>query len=170
MAKQNDPRIREALRHLHPPVGAKLWHGGATVLGSLRGVSVEAAAWKPAPGRHSIWEFALHIAYWNYAVRRRIVGDDKGGFPRSPANWPDMPAVRTAATWQTDRELLRDTHDALVAAIASFDSRKLDETTDAKSKTTYADLITGVVLHDVYHVGQIQLMKRLAESNFAHAR
>ena len=37
-----------------------------------------------------------------------------------------------------------------------------------KITTTYADLITGILLHDTYHVGQIQLMKRLWKS--AHGR
>jgi uncharacterized damage-inducible protein DinB len=157
-----DPRLQEALRHFDPASGVKLWHGGATVLGSLRGVNARVAAWKPAPDRHNIWEFALHIAYWNYAVRRRITAEAKGGFPRSPANWPAMPEVPNDASWKTDRELLRDEHDALVEAIRSFDSTQLDDMTDADSKTTYADLITGIVLHDVYHVGQILLMKRLA--------
>ena len=68
-----DRRLEETLRHLHPPPGTKLWHGGASVLGALRGLSPDVAAWKPYPDRHSIWALALHVAYWNYAVRRRIV-------------------------------------------------------------------------------------------------
>ena len=37
----------------------KAWHG-TTLLGSIRGVSVDAAAWRPAPRRHNIWELTLH--------------------------------------------------------------------------------------------------------------
>ena len=58
-----DKRLEEALRHLHPPSGTKLWHGGATILGALRGLSPQVAAWKPYSDRHSIWELALHDTY-----------------------------------------------------------------------------------------------------------
>ena len=46
-----DPRLDEALRLLDPPTGHRLWYGGATVRGALRGVSHRMAAWKPAPER-----------------------------------------------------------------------------------------------------------------------
>ena len=45
----------------------------------------------------------------------------------------------------------------------SFYSMYLDATVE--QTTTYADLITGVVLHDTYHAGQIQMLKRLARSH-----
>jgi len=157
-----DRRLEEALRHLHPPAGAKPWHGGATVQGALRGVSAEVASWKPYPDRHSIWELALHVAYWNYAVRRRITEAPRGGFPRSPSNWPAPPEEQSRAAWDQDRRLVRQCHERLVEAVAAFDPSRLDETAGGERKTTYADLITGIVLHDTYHIGQIQMLKRLA--------
>lgn len=158
----NDRRLEEALRHLDPPAGARLWHGGPTLAGALRGVSPEVAAWTPHPDRHSIWALALHIAYWNYAVRRRITGEPKGGFPRSPSNWPAAPESPTPAAWKADRDLVREAHESLVESLRDFDPSRLDRTAGGGSETTYADLITGVVLHDTYHVGQIQMLKRLA--------
>ena len=92
-----DRRLEEALRHLDPPPGTKLWHGGASVLGALRGLSPEVAAWRPHPDRHSIWALALHVAYWNYAVRRRITGEARGAFPRKPSNFPTVPPEATKA-------------------------------------------------------------------------
>jgi uncharacterized damage-inducible protein DinB len=161
-----DRRLEEALRHLDPPAGFKPWHGGASVLGSLRGVTAGVAAWKPYPDRHSIWELALHIAYWNYAVWRRLTDADQGGFPRGPSNWPAAPDPPDEAAWADDRRLVREWHDRLVSAVGTFDAGRLDEVAgeDGKTRTTYADLVTGIVLHDTYHAGQIQLMKRLARS------
>lgn len=158
-----DRRLEEALRHFHPPAGFKPWHGGASVLGSLRGVDPEVAAWKPWPDRHSIWELALHIAYWNYAVWRRLTGSEAGGFDRAPSNWPAVPDPPSADAWTADRRLVRKWHDRLRAELASFDPARLDDPA-GDSETSYADLITGIVLHDTYHAGQIQLMKRLARS------
>ena len=160
-----DRRLEETLRHLHPPPGTKLWHGGASVLGALRGLSPQVAAWKPYPDRHSIWALALHVAYWNYAVRRRITGEARGAFPRKPSNFPDVPAQATKATWNEDRRLVKAQHDLLVEALQNFDPFQLDEYAGDESKTTYADLITGILLHDTYHAGQIVMLKRLAASH-----
>jgi len=156
-----EPRLAEVLHLLDPPAGTRLWYGGATVLGALRGVGPDQAAWKPGASRHSIWELALHAAYWKYAVRRRL--DDsvpRGGFPRTPSNWPLIPGVRDARTWKADRALLRDEHEALVLVARSLTADQLDHR-DAKGDYRALDLLFGVVTHDVYHTGQIQLMKRL---------
>lgn len=159
-----DRRLEEALRHLDPPPGRGLWHGGATVLGALRGTSPGLAAWRLRSDRHCIWGLALHVAYWNYAVRRRLTGVDEGGFPRSPANFPAVPDEPTATAWKEDRRLVKDEHDRLVEALRAFDPALLDEHAGGRKDWTWADLITGVVLHDTYHAGQINMMKRLARS------
>ena len=161
----SDRRIEEALRHLHPPPGAKPWHGGPTVLGALRGVTAEVASWKPSPDRHSIWGLALHVAYWNYAVERRLTDAPHGGFPRQAANWPDQSDGEVDEAWIEDKRLVRRQHDSLVEVLGAFDPTGLDEIAGGKGSTTCADLITGVVLHDTYHAGQIQMLKRLARSH-----
>lgn len=160
-----DRRLEEALRHLHPPSRVQPWHGGPTVLGALRGVSAEVAAWRPYPDRHSIWALALHVAYWNYAVERRLTGAPRGSFPRRPSNWPRPTGGDPVAAWSADRELVRQAHDSLVEALRRFDPARLDQLAGGKRKTTYADLITGILLHDTYHAGQIQMLKRLARSH-----
>lgn len=164
-----DARIAEVLRHLRPEGGFRPWHGGPTALGSLRGVSAEVAAWRPWPDRHTIWELALHVAYWNYVVERRLTGGPRGAFPRAPSNWPEAPPTGGEAEWKADRALVRSSVESLAAAIEAFDARRLDEPAGDDSATTAADLITGVLLHDTYHAGQIQLMKRLARSRTSSA-
>ena len=153
-----EPRIELALDLLS---GRSNWAGGATVLGCLRGVGAVEAAWRPAPDRKSLWELALHVAYWKYAVRRRLEGSPKGAFPRTPANFPVLPEPADEAAWKRDRDLLRDEHRALIAAVETFDPARLDDRVARSSKVRWVDLIFGVAMHDGYHVGQIQLMKRL---------
>lgn len=159
-----DRRIEEALRHLDPPSGWKPWHGGASAVGAVRGVPAEVAAWKPYPDRHSIWELTLHVAYWDYAVHRRITGGPKGAFPRSPSDWPDPPGERSGGTWDRDRKLLREWHEQLVDVLRDLSPSRLDDVPRGEGTTTHADLVTGALLHETYHAGQIQLMKRLARS------
>ncbi len=157
-------RLREILNLLDPPAGRRLWFGGATVAGCVRGVTPERAAWKPAPKRHSIWELTLHLAYWKYAVRRHLEALPPGTFPRSPANWPAVPTPADAAHWKMDRELLRSQHMRLVEAVRAFEPRRLDEAAPGSGHYRFVDLLFGIVSHDLYHVGQIQVLKRMYES------
>ncbi len=157
----NDRRLEMALAHFDPPAGTKLWHGGASALGAIRGVEPEAAAWRPAPDRHSIWALTLHVAYWNYAIWRRVTGEARGGFPRSPSNWPAPPKTVTADAWKEDRALLRQYHRSLRDAMQTLDPARLDEPSGGRAGYTYADLFMGIVLHDTYHAGQIQMLASL---------
>jgi hypothetical protein len=159
----NDPRLREILNLLEPPTGKRLWYGGATVSGCLRGVTPEQAVWKPGGKRHSIWELTLHLAYWKYAVRRNLEALPQGSFPRSPANWPAVPQPAEEPEWKADRALLRSEHLLLVEAVRAFDPRQLDNTVPGSGNYRFVDLLFGIVSHDLYHVGQIQVLKRVCE-------
>ena len=110
---------------IQPRSGRRGWHGGPTPLGALRGVTVEQAAWRPGPRRKSIWSLTLHIAYWDYAVRRLLDGCARGAFPRAPSNWPAPPARPDARAWTADLALLREEHERLVEAVRRVDPQRL---------------------------------------------
>lgn len=156
-----DRRLDEIVRMLRPEKGARLWFGGASPVGCLRGVGAESAAWRPNPSRHSIWELALHIAYWEYAVRRILDGLPSGGFPRSPSDWPAVPVARSESEWRADRALVRGEHEALAEVIRGFDVRRLDELAPGSGAYRCIDLMHGAIMHNTHHTGQIQLAKRL---------
>jgi hypothetical protein len=159
--KRSSPIHRLLLENVQPRPGRRGWHGGATPIGALKGVSAAQASWRPAPGRLTIWELTLHIAYWKYAVRRRLEGADGPRFPRSPANFPKPPDPPTERAWKSDRRLLADEHEQLLDAIASVPVAHLDRRPPGARKWTSGELIVGIAQHDAYHTGQIQLIKRL---------
>lgn len=134
------------------------WHG-TNLRGSLRGLAVQQAVWRPQPARHNIWEIVLHAAYWKYTVRRRLLGEKRGSFPLKGSDW-FKPTETTEKDWRQAVKLLADTHASLRTAIAALDSKQLRNTLPG-SKDTYLFLISGVAAHDVYHAGQIQLLKRM---------
>lgn len=138
------------------------WHG-PNLRGSLRGLTVQRASWRPKPGRHNIWEIAVHAAYWKYAVRRRLLGEKRGSFVLQGSNWFARPLDRTEAAWKADMALLEIEHRGLREAVASFPAANLDRVTQG-SKSTARRLIAGAAFHDVYHAGQIQLIKKLFRS------
>lgn len=156
-----DPIAKLLLENLQPRPGRGSWHGGPTAVGSLRGVSAEQAAWTPAPGRKSIWQLALHIAYWKYAVRRRIEGGADSRFPRSPANWPRVPKPIDERAWREDIALLKREHERLVQVITAVPSGRYGVAVPDGKRWTVGEMILGIAQHDAYHTGQIQLLKRL---------
>jgi hypothetical protein len=128
----------------------KAWHG-PNLKQSLRGVTAKGAAWRPGPGRPYIWEVAVHAAYWKYAARRRLSGDPRGSFILKGSNWFARPASATEKAWREDRALLEAEHKKLREAVANL----------ANSRPVPSSLIFGVAFHDIYHAGQIRLLRRL---------
>jgi hypothetical protein len=148
------------LRLLDQAYDRKSWHG-PNLRGSVRGVRAAVAARRPAEGRHNIWEVVLHAAYWKYIVRRRLLSEKRGSFPLKGSNWFPRPVTLSEAAWQEDVALLERMHWAMREAVASLAPRDLG-VKPAGSKVSNFDMIAGVAAHDVYHAGQIQLLKRLA--------
>lgn len=149
------------LWNLQPQPGRKNWHGGPSPVGALRGVEAEQAAWRPTPRRKSIWELALHIAYWKYTVRRHLQPGEHPRFPRSPANFPRVPEPADEQAWAGDVALLRREHEQLVAAVRAFPGGRLGAIPPGGKRWTYGEMVLGIAAHDAYHTGQIQLLKRL---------
>lgn len=137
----------------------KAWHG-PNLRGSIRGISAETASWRPRPDRHSIADNVVHAAYWKYAVRRRMTGEKRGSFPLKGSNWFTLPPPLTESSWKQYIALLDSEHRALREVVASFPSDRLRLVAPG-GKTRYVYVILGIAMHDVYHAGQIQLLKRL---------
>ncbi len=146
------------LHQLDTAFDTKAWHG-PTLKGVLRGIDERLGSWRPAPERHTIWELMIHCAYWKYTVRRRITGEKRGAFAVTGSNWFERPDGE--ADWKVEGRLLNETHRSLRDAVERLGASKLDAVPFG-STHTFAQLIAGVAAHDVYHAGQIQLIKRLA--------
>jgi hypothetical protein len=128
----------------------------------VRGLSAEEAAWRPAPDRHNIWETTVHAAYWKYAVRRRLTREKRGSFVLKGSNWFERPSGNAGeAAWRDDVALLIAEHRKLREVVAALPAKRLGQKS-AGSRSTNLTLIRGIAAHDLYHAGQIQLLKRLA--------
>jgi hypothetical protein len=135
------------------------WHG-TNLRGSIRGLTPRQAAWRPAKGRHNIWEIVVHAAYWKYSVWRRLAGEPRGSFPLEGSNWfPRAGGSDTA--WKEDIALLERMHRNLRSIVEGFPESELSRRPKGAT-VTYFELVAGIAAHDLYHDGQIQLIKRLA--------
>jgi len=151
--------------------GKRSWHG-PNLKGALRGVTVEQASFRPAFAKasarqgllaHNIWELVVHSAYWKYDIRRRLTGEPSHSFALDGSDFWTRPLEGTPGEWRADLRLLDDEHAQLRAAVAAFPASRW--TRKALGKPfNFEGLVRGIAAHDLYHAGQIQLLKRLQEN------
>lgn len=140
----------------------KSWHG-PNLRGSIRRVTAAGAARTSGPGRKSIAEIVLHAAYWKYTVRRRILGEARGSFPLKGSNWFALPSQYNEAAWRAATRLLDEQHRSLIAAVEGLSSDDMNRVTPGGTYPI-GFVVRGIALHDVYHAGQIQLLKALGKN------
>jgi uncharacterized damage-inducible protein DinB len=134
------------------------WHGDS-LFEILKGVTAAQAARRPIKIAHSIWELVLHIAAWDAAVRKRMTGV---AVKLSKAkNFPLVTDTGEAA-WKRTLAQVRAVHDELVAAVESMPESQLSEQVPGKKGAHYNFyyMLHGVVQHELYHAGQIALLKK----------
>jgi uncharacterized damage-inducible protein DinB len=151
--------IRLLLDLIDEAFDRKSWHG-TNLRGSIRGLQAGNAAWRPGNGRHNIWEIVVHTAYWKYTVHRRLSGGKRGSFPLTGSDWFERSDPGDRKQWLADIALLTDQHRAMRDTIARLATSDLKKNLRGSS-TTAGMLVRGIAAHDLYHAGQIQLLKRL---------
>jgi hypothetical protein len=153
------PAVATLLALLDEAFERQSWHG-PNLRAALRGLRAAKAAWRPAPGRHCAWEITVHAAYWKYAAWRRLTGEKRGSFARAGSNWFPPAAELSEARWKQDQALLVTCHERLRAVVAKLSDDDLARRTPG-GRETIGRLVRGIAAHDLYHAGQIQLLKRL---------
>ena len=134
------------------------WYG-VNLLTSIRRIKAQEASWRIADDHPNIWELVVHCAYWKYVIWRKITGAKRSSFTLKGSDWfpRPLPELRTSElekAWKSDIALLTEWHEKLVAAASEITASELQ----AQNLAFY---LRGVAQHDVYHIGQIQQIRRL---------
>jgi uncharacterized damage-inducible protein DinB len=146
-------RLEEQLRLA---LEGEAWHG-PSVLEALAGVSAEQASSRPIPDAHSIWELVLHIGTDYSLVLRRLAGD--GRQLTAGEDWPSCPPA-TAENWLEAVEALSRLNQQLREAVRAFPAERLDDPLVPEAPYTAYTQFIGVTQHNLYHAGQISLLRR----------
>jgi uncharacterized damage-inducible protein DinB len=133
------------------------WHGDA-IWKILDDISAECAAYRPLSNTHTIWEIMMHMTFWEEVGARRLAGERAGLDENETLNFPRMPAI-TEANWRQTLKRFRASNEEFGTALSNLDAACLDELT-AAGKRTFYDEAHGVIQHNVYHAGQIALLKK----------
>jgi len=124
------------------------WHG-PSLTEVLAGVGDSAASARPLTA-HSIAEIAAHAAAW----KRVVAGWARGG------EWQEVPPELdwpSPAAWPESRSGLERAHEDLVGLVGDLDAAALSRRV---GETSLAQAIFGVAHHDLYHAGQIALLRK----------
>jgi len=161
--KERNPmtEIERILDQLKRAYEGNAWHG-PSVREVLAGITAEQAAARPLANVHSIWELVRHIGVWEEVGRRRLAGDRAAIEISSPEDWP--PASDTSeAAWADTKAALERGHQALEDAIRQLPESHLDEPILEGMSSVYVTL-HGVIQHDLYHAGQIGILKKAVQN------
>ena len=132
------------------------WHG-PSVMGLLSDVDANQASARPLKGRHTVWELVLHMAAWKTVVRRALGGEKMISLSEEE-DWPSIRS-QSEAVWRQTVDNLKRVQKSLVGAVSELPESRLNETVGGKSYSFYR-MIHGVIQHDLYHAGQIAILKR----------
>ena len=153
-ARMEVDRIYTMLRRAYE---GPAWHGPA-VSEVLAGVSAEQAQRRQGEA-HTIIEIVRHITAWKYIVIRRVLGEPAREIP-ADQDWPSGYAAASKPPWEAALADLARAQDEIQELLGSVSDERLNDPL-ANTPWTIYDLLHGVVQHDLYHAGQIALLKKL---------
>ena len=137
------------------------WHG-PSLREALDGVTAAEAVQHPIPGAHSIWELVLHIRATCELVRRRTRGNSAQLTPEE--DWPLVPEA-TEENWKRDVAAAFEASTRLQNAVRAFPSDDLGQPLLPNPPYTAFTQFIGITQHDVYHAGQIVLLRKMLKSH-----
>jgi len=147
--------IHRILDQLDRGFSGDAWHG-PSLMTVLDGVSAEDASKHPIRGAHSIWELVHHIGSWNTISQHRLAGEDVKVTPER--DWPPVWEVSDTA-WKRALEDLVESHRRLRESVKEFSDEQLGTKATGPDYTCYV-VLQGMVQHDLYHAGQIVMLKK----------
>jgi uncharacterized damage-inducible protein DinB len=135
--------------------GGDAWHG-PPLRPLLDGVSEQQSSLRALAGVHTIAEIVTHVTVWMDVVSRRLHGE--AFEPASAAeDWPPC------TLWSAAVAELERAHSRLLDTLARMSPEALDAPVPGKPYTAYV-MLEGVIQHNLYHAGQIALLKKAIAS------
>jgi uncharacterized damage-inducible protein DinB len=151
--------IHRILDQMDRAFSGDAWHGPC-LMSVLHGVLAEDASKHPIHGAHSIWELVNHIAAWNTISQHRLAGETVEITPER--DWPSVGEASDTA-WKRALENLVESRARLRDSIKGFSNEHLERKAAGPDYSRYV-VLHGVIQHDLYHAGQIVMLKKALAS------
>jgi hypothetical protein len=130
------------------------WHG-PNLVNTLSGIDNEQARARPLGERHTIWELTDHITFWMEAAWKSIKDHTKLK-PKKEKDWPEM--GKSKDDWIQSVERLEAAVNLTINELSIWNNEDLErEVPD--TNYTFKQMLHGLIHHNLYHAGQINLLK-----------
>lgn len=147
--------IKRIIDQMDRAMNGEAWHG-PHLEELLKDVSAQQASAHPVASAHSIWELVNHIGAWNSILAQRAAGHVVAVTPAQ--DWPPVTDT-SAAAWNRALEQMRASRVQLRSAVQKLTDAQLEDTAPGKDHSIYV-MLHGGVQHDLYHAGQIAVLKK----------
>jgi uncharacterized damage-inducible protein DinB len=135
------------------------WHGPSLVE-TLRGVTPDMAGRRLTPNTHTIAELVFHITSWRIFTTKKMQGDAEFDILTPEKNFGSFPNKIDDFEWEALQMELSLSQEELVNELDKRDDDEFLEDIVPGRDYTYYDLLHGIINHDVYHAGQVMILKK----------
>lgn len=154
----SNPSMTQYVTHFREVYNGNPWFG-ENIVSKLNGITDELAFVRPREDVHSIAEVVSHMTFWRKSLISRLNNDESfHASVESEDNWRNLSLLRREG-WnkvRTDFEASQET----ISEILGRQPATILATEYAKDHT-FEYLIQGVIDHDIYHLGQIGLIRKM---------
>jgi uncharacterized damage-inducible protein DinB len=134
------------------------WYG-PSVVESLRDITPKLAEMRLSANTHSIAEIVYHMTTWRIFTVRKLQGDAEFDIKTQDKDWKKFPVV-DEFEWEALQMELSLSQEELISELEKIENDSFLEEFVPGREYSYYTLIHGVMQHDVYHTGQIGLIKK----------
>ncbi|MRX37975.1 DUF1572 domain-containing protein [Flavobacterium sp. LC2016-23] len=128
-----------------------------TLAHTLENITAEQAYRKVNPNLNTIWEIVNHLIQWRRNILRRVQGETV----LTPDHNYFVPVLDSSeAAWEQSLQSLAKSQELWNAFFEDFNDSDLEKIY-INNNHTYYEHIHGIIQHDVYHLGQIVILKKL---------
>jgi hypothetical protein len=128
-----------------------------------RGVGGEVSDKNVLPDVHSIYQLVTHMLAWKVFTMRKLRGEKEYSITlNSEADWAINKEI-SADEWKQMLMTMDEAHNQIISILEEKDDDFLSEKVPVKSNSVfnYEYLLNGIIHHDIYHLGQIALVKKV---------
>ena len=149
----------EIINQLEEIYSGRPWYGDSFT-DIFNNISTDDAVRKPPTVSHSIVELIYHIITWRQFVIKQLQGDREFDVKQNDKNdWREL-NYGDENLWKNALSEFDRTHRSLISELDNFNDNSLTELAPLRNYT-YEFLLTGLIQHDMYHLGQISLIKSI---------
>ncbi|MDJ1478889.1 DinB family protein [Cytophagaceae bacterium YF14B1] len=154
-------QLQSLVQQLETIYNGEPWYGDS-VLQKVNVITTKDAYYKVGPEVHCIAEIVAHMTIWRNALIQWLKGNDEYNVKfDSEEEWPPFRDVKGIG-WESLKANLAQSQEDIIALLKNQPDTLLTKRMGPK-QYTLKFLLEGIIEHDVYHLGQIGLLVRLAK-------